>query len=85
VLVHAQLAAGDQHPAELAERRRDVGTLHSTQMQTTASNVPSSAGRRSANPSTTSIDTRAAAARSAAAARAAESGSTAATCSTPGG
>ena len=61
------------------------GTLHSTQMQTTASNMPSPAGRRSANPSTTSIGAAAAAALSAAAARATGSGSTASTRSTSGG
>jgi hypothetical protein len=60
------------------------GTLHSTQMATTASYAPSAAGSRSANPSATSIGTAASTARSRAATRAVGSGSTASTASTSG-
>ena len=83
MLIHPQLATRHEDAPELRSAAETSGTLHRTQMQTTASNAPSSEGTRSANPSTTSIGTAAAAALSAAATRATGSGSTASTRSTP--
>jgi hypothetical protein len=79
MLVEAQLAAGREHAAELRERGGRVGDAAEHQTIRAASNAPSSEGSTAASPSTSSIGTRASAARSAAASLAVGSGSTAST------